>query len=111
MPARKRYFKQLVDILLFHKGKDEENKRERTKVVERIINGQGTHWLSDGGKYVGEFKNGKFNGQGTITFLDGNKYVGEFKDGKLNGQGTVTFPDGGVKRGMWKNNKIEKFVE
>jgi len=59
MPARKRYFKQLVDILLFHKGKDEENKRERTKVVERIINGQGTHWLSDGGVKRGMWENNK----------------------------------------------------
>ena len=32
-------------------------------------------------KYKGEIKNGKPNGQGTITYPDGGKYVGEFKDG------------------------------
>jgi len=33
-----------------------------------------------GGKYVGEFRNGKYNGQGTITFPSGGIYVGGFKD-------------------------------
>jgi len=34
-------------------------------------------------KYKGEITNGKPNGQGTITYPDGGKYVGEFKDGNL----------------------------
>ena len=33
--------------------------------------------LSDGGNYVGEFKNGRPNVQGTMTLLDGTKYIGE----------------------------------
>ena len=33
------------------------------------------------GKYVGDYKDGKYHGQGTYTFADGRKYVGEFKDG------------------------------
>ena len=33
-------------------------------------------------KYKGEITNGKPNGQGTITYPDGGKYVGEFKDGE-----------------------------
>jgi hypothetical protein len=45
------------------------------------VNGQGTYTSSNGDKYVGEYKDGKFNGQGTLTFADGEKYVGEFKDG------------------------------
>ena len=54
----------------------------------------GTHIYADGGKYVGEFKDGKFNGQGTLTWADGDNYVGEFKDGKFNGQGIRTFANG-----------------
>ncbi len=47
---------------------------------------------SDGEKYVGEWKDGKYHGQGTCTWPDGKKYVGEWKDGKYHGQGTWT-PD------------------
>ena len=46
------------------------------------MNGQGTFTWSDGGKYVGEWKDGERNGQGTSTTPDGYKDVGEFKDGK-----------------------------
>ena len=70
------------------------------------LNGQGTQTFSDGGKYVGEFKDGKRNGQGTETFSDGVKYVGEYKDGRFNGQGTYTFPDGGKYVGEFKDDKF-----
>ena len=65
----------------------------------------GTHTFEDGGKYVGEFKDGVRNGQGTYTFENGGKYVGEFKDGVLNGQGTYTFADGGKYVGEFKDGK------
>ncbi len=29
-----------------------------------------------------------YNGEGTFTWSDGGKYVGEWKDGKMHGQGT-----------------------
>ena len=39
---------------------------------------------------------------GTYTFPKGGKYAGEFKDGKFHGQGTQYTPDGRVKEeGMW----------
>ena len=41
-------------------------------------NGYGTYTYTDGGKYVGEWKNQKHHGQGTFTWADGRKYVGEF---------------------------------
>ena len=66
-------------------------------------NGQGTHTWADGQKYVGEYKDGKKNGQGKHTFSDGQKYVGEFKDGEYHGQGTATFPDGQRYVGEWKD--------
>ena len=38
----------------------------------------GTYNYTDGAKYVGEFKDGKYHGQGTYTFADGTKRVGFF---------------------------------
>ncbi len=68
-------------------------------------NCHGTATLSDGRKYVGEWKDGKINGQGTYTAPDGSKYVGEWKDNKRNGQGTYTWPNGDEYVGEWKDNK------
>jgi uncharacterized membrane protein YhaH (DUF805 family) len=56
-------------------------------------NGQGTATAPDGKKYVGEW-DGAWNGQGANSWPDGEQYVGEFKDNKYNGQGTYTLPDG-----------------
>jgi hypothetical protein len=68
-------------------------------------NGTGTYTFPDGEKYVGEFKDDKYNGTGTSTFPSGQKYVGEFKDGKKNGTGTLTFPDGEKYVGEFKDDK------
>ena len=46
------------------------------------------------------------NGQGTYTFADGGKFVGEFKEGKQHGQGTFTWADGRVVKGIWKDGKL-----
>ena len=35
-----------------------------------------------GGKYEGEYKDGKKHGQGTYIKPEGRKYVGEWKDGE-----------------------------
>ena len=67
-------------------------------------NGQGTEIFSHG-RYVGEWKDGKFNGHGTVTSPDGRKYVGEFKDGKKHGKGTYTYPDVVTYVGEWKDDK------
>jgi hypothetical protein len=66
----------------------------------------GTVNLADGGKYVGELKDGTYNGQGTYTFPNGNKYAGEFKDGKYDGQGTYTFPNGIKYVSEFKDGKV-----
>lgn len=67
--------------------------------------GQGTITSADGIKYVGEWKDGKINGQGTFTYANGKKYVGEWKDNKYNGQGAITFADGNKYVGEWQNHK------
>ena len=40
---------------------------------------------------MGVFKDRERNGQGTYTYSDGDKYEGEWKNGKYHGQGTYTF--------------------
>ena len=53
--------------------------------------------------YVGEWKNGKKNGKGTYTGSNGGKYVGEFKDGDFwNG---TTYDKNGNIIGKWVNGK------
>tara|TARA_B100000767_G_scaffold5199_1_gene4928 strand:- start:583 stop:2373 length:1791 start_codon:yes stop_codon:yes gene_type:complete len=68
-------------------------------------NGQGTYTWSDGGTYVGEWKDGISLGQGTMTFPSGDKYVGEWKDDTFNGRGTYTFSNGSKYVGEWKDGK------
>jgi hypothetical protein len=67
----------------------------------------GTYYLSEGSKYVGEFKDGRSNGQGTDTYANGDKYVGEFSKGKRNGQGTMYGANGSfIEQGLWADNKF-----
>ena len=69
-------------------------------------NGRGTFTGTDGTKYIGDFKDGKFNGQGTFTEANGNRYVGGVKDGLSHGQGTRTWHDGTKYVGEFKNGKM-----
>ena len=66
--------------------------------------GQGKLTYPDGRKFVGEWKDGEPIGQGTFTWSNGDKYVGEFKDGKKHGQGTYIKPEGS----MQENGRMEK---
>ena len=68
-------------------------------------NGKGLYVYIGGGKYKGEFKDGKPHGQGTSTYPDGEQYVGEFHEGLPYGQGTETLPDGEKYEGEWKEGK------
>jgi hypothetical protein len=67
--------------------------------------GRARYTYSSGGRYVGQWRDGKRNGQGTHTYADGAKYVGEWQDGLENGQGTGTFPDGKEYVGEWRDGK------
>jgi hypothetical protein len=78
---------------------------EDDKITGTVRNGQGTFTFANGGKYIGEFKDGQPHGQGTETYADGTKYIGEYKDGKKNGQGTYTFANGDQYIGEFKDNK------
>ena len=65
----------------------------------------GTYTYTNGGKYVGEWKDDKKNGQGTYNHADESKYIGEWKDGKANGKGTHSLADGSKYVGEYKNGK------
>jgi hypothetical protein len=65
----------------------------------------GTYEFEDGGKYEGEFKNGKPHGNGTWTFASGDRYDGGYKEGLHHGRGTLTSANGFKYVGDWKNGK------
>ena len=68
-------------------------------------NCEGTYTDTSGGKYVGEWKNGKANGQGTYTDKNGDKHIGEYKDSKFHGQGTLIYTNGAKYVGEFKDDK------
>jgi S1-C subfamily serine protease len=67
----------------------------------------GSQIMSNGDKYIGEFKDGRRNGQGTYYYDEGVYYAGEFKNGKFNGQGTTYYTDGKMKQGIWKDGNFQ----
>ena len=70
-------------------------------------NCEGTATYSHGGKYVGEFRDGKPNGQGNLTYRYDGEYVGEFRDGWPNAQGAYTYPDGRRYVGEWRTGDFD----
>ncbi len=64
-----------------------------------------------GGKYVGEWKDGRFSGQGTFTYFNNEKYVGQWKNDLKHGPGAYIYPDGKVKKGLWKDGKFVKSTQ
>jgi len=85
--------KTLVTLLIaccFGSAMAQSNLPECRGAVSSWNNCSGTKTFTDGGKYRGAFKDGRYNGKGIYTFASGDKYVGEFKDGLPNGQGSET---------------------
>jgi hypothetical protein len=59
-----------------------------------------------GGRYEGQWKDGRYDGQGTCQWDDGRRYEGEWKNGMYHGRGTETDAAGRVTHsGLWSNNK------
>ena len=61
---------------------------------EEYGEGEGTFKYPDGGKYEGQWENGKKYGWGIETLPCGEKYIGLWSNGKRNGKGVETFSDG-----------------
>lgn len=62
-------------------------------------------FISESGRYVGKFKNGKFDGQGTMYYASGGYYKGDFVAGMRDGRGTYIWSDNSKYVGNWKNNQ------
>ncbi|KAL9184278.1 hypothetical protein ACHAXT_002364 [Thalassiosira profunda] len=65
--------------------------------------GRGAVTWENGGKYDGEWVDGKANGRGVMDYGNGDRYEGGWKDGCRFGMGTHHFKDGGVYEGQWRN--------
>jgi len=65
--------------------------------------GRGSVTWENGGRYDGEWCDGKANGHGIMDYANGDRYEGMWKDGCRFGQGTHHFKDGGVYVGHWRN--------
>jgi hypothetical protein len=62
--------------------------------------------FTDGSRYKGQVKNGRFDGQGVWTSQSGDHYEGQFKDGHRHGQGVYVWPDGDRYEGQFKDGHI-----
>jgi len=56
-----------------------------------------------GGRYEGEFREGRCNGYGTLVDQNGKRYEGSWKDGCFNGAGSTTTRKGGHYEGEFRD--------
>ena len=78
---------------------------DTTRNVSGWTNCLGSRTLSNGDKYSGEWKSGKYHGQGIFTSASGDQYAGKFREGKRHGLGTLAYKDGRpAQEGVWENN-------
>lgn len=68
-------------------------------------NGYGTYKWSDGDKYEGEWKEGKFHGKGNYFYSNGSTFTGFYKQGKKHGEGVFVDSKGKDFEGFWENGK------
>lgn len=68
-------------------------------------NCQGEITLDNGGRYVGEFREGRRHGRGVDTFPNGDRYEGLYRDGSRHGQGTYTHANGDQYVGEYRDGK------
>ena len=58
-----------------------------------------------GGRYIGEWENGKKHGYGTRDYLNGMCYTGEWQNDLRHGRGMCTYSDGATYCGHWVRGK------
>lgn len=61
-----------------------------------VPEGTCTHYMPDGSRYYGNFREGRHCGYGHFFSKSGKVLAGEFEDGYANGLDTLWFPDGSV---------------
>jgi antitoxin component YwqK of YwqJK toxin-antitoxin module len=68
-------------------------------------NGFGVYKWSDGDKYEGDWKNGKFEGKGKYYYSNGSTFEGKYKLGKKHGEGVFIKKNGDEYEGLWQHGK------
>ena len=71
---------------------------------EGVTVGFGQQRWPDGGKYEGEWANGKANGKGSFWHADGDIYEGSWRDDKAYGHGLYLHADGARYLGDWRDD-------
>ena len=61
---------------------------------------------SDGGEYVGDWKNDMMDGGGTRRYPNGDVYMGQYREGVRNGEGRFYYANGDLYWGQWQNNQM-----
>ena len=62
---------------------------------------KGIYTDSDGGKYEGEWFEGKRHGKGTMTYESGDKYEGEWFKDEYHGKGTLIWANGSTETRLY----------
>lgn len=70
-----------------------------------IRSGPGVYIWKSGGKYEGNYENGRRNGNGTYSFPNGEKYEGGWENNVKSGPGKYSYANGDVFTGTWVGDK------
>ena len=100
-----------VEVVVDKKSVVVVEEKGKGVLYRRLVNGK-WGWYKSGNekkdwKYVGEIEEGIPNGKGTHTWSDGGKYVGEFKNGKR-WNGTRYDTDGKIISKYVKGKRIKQ---
>lgn len=66
----------------------------------------GVYKFANGGRYEGDFQQGKFHGNGLLVFESGGKYSGEFKKNHFDGKGNYTSASDNKYVGYFRKNRF-----
>lgn len=69
--------------------------------------GVGVMSYLQGGRYCGEFVNGRRHGWGVMTYPDGSTYEGEWVDDRITGMGAKTETNGTRYEGQWELDEFQ----
>ncbi len=98
------YGRYVIELTASNKGDEVEGEWRNG-----LLNGKVTYnHNNNGGRYVGEFKDGQRHGLGTFFYLADNQfkgdiYFGEYENGVPKGQGILFKADGRRIEGIWEN--------
>lgn len=82
---------------------------EGERSAEKKMHGSGTYFPLYGGRYDGQFQNGRRHGQGRFYYPNGDRYEGDFEDDKKSGKGTYFYAAGDRYKGSFADDKMDGF--